>query len=114
MANKIEYRVGKLEIHVAEHRTVLKSISDSLERLDGKMEGLDHVIRGNGSPGLAATAATVALRLDSLESSRNKWRDLFFTVAGCVVGGLILFLIQQQWSQKHDLHNDLPTMQQKP
>lgn len=104
MGNKLEIRVTKMEV-------VLKTLLETLTRMDARMEGMDHVIRGNGKPGLVADMATTVVRLDSLESSRNKWRDLFFTVAGCVVGGVILFLIQQQWSVRHDQQSVSPVQQ---
>lgn len=93
--NKLEVRVAKIEVG-------LKAIIETLTRMDARMEGLDHVIRGNGKPGLVADTATISLRVGELEVSRNKWRDLFFTVAGCVVGGFVLYLLQQTWSVHHE------------
>lgn len=104
MGNKIEVRVAKIE-------TVFGTLLETLKRMDERMEGMDHVIRGNGKPGLVSDVRDVVSRVATLETSRNKWRDMFFSVVGIVVGGVILFLIQQQWSIHHEQSSVSPVQQ---
>lgn len=108
---KLSDRVNKLEVRNAEDKVMLKNISDTVARLDEKMTGLDHVIRGNGAPGMKATVDAIAVRVGSLEEKRSKWRDLAFTVGGGILVGL--FLNYMKPGVYHDQQN-LSPVQQKP
>lgn len=106
---KINERVAKLEAKFS-------AIHDYLADLNEKMEGLDHVIRGNGAPGLAAKVDAIKTRVETIESGRSRWRDAFFTVAGGIVVGIVVFLFSQSWSDSHvkPTVQSVPQMQQKP
>ena len=104
----------KLIERVTQVESVIPAIHNELKRLNDTMEGLDHVIRGNGSPGLVERVGTIVSKIENLEGTRNRWRDAFFTVGGGVIVGVAVFLFSNQWSSNHDLHHDLPAMQQKP
>lgn len=98
---KINERVARLEAIVPE-------INEKLGRLDAKMDGLDHVVRGNGAPGLAA-------KVESLTSTHRRWRDVTFTIAGGIVVGVVVSIFSS-WSASH-VKQQVQTMsnvQQKP
>lgn len=106
---KTNERVAKLE-------EKFESIHGSLASLNDKMDGLDHVIRGNGSPGLAAKVDVIATKVETIEGGRSRWRDAFFTVSGGIVVGIAVFLFSQSWSDRHvkQPNQSVPQMQQKP
>jgi len=83
MATKLEVRLVKLEDRHDE-------IMTRLVNMDKKLDGLDHVIRGNGSPGLATKVETQEQRLKELEGdqgdTKRSWKD--FSIL-CVSGGLV-------------------------
>lgn len=91
---KINERVAKLE-------AVLPAIHDQLVSMNEKMVGLDHVIRGNGAPGLAAKVDAIKTRVETIEGGRSRWRDAFFTVSGGIVVGVVVFLFSQSWSDHY-------------
>lgn len=110
---KVDERLTKLEVKGAEDRIMLKGISETLKSLDEKMTGLDHVIRGNGSPGMKATVDAIAVRVVSLEEKRSKWRDLAFTVGGGVLVGLLLNYLKPLGAN-HVNQPSVSQVQQKP
>lgn len=110
---KITDRVEKLEVKAAEDRVMLKGISDTLKGMDEKMTGLDHVIRGNGSPGMKATVEAIAVRVGSLEGKRSKWRDLAFTVGGGILVGIALNYLRPLGANHVD-QQSVSKVQQKP
>lgn len=103
---KVNERVAKLE-------GMLPAIHDALQDMNAKMDGLDHVIRGNGAPGLAAKVDAIKTRVETIEGGRNRWRDAFFTVAGGIVVGISVFLFSANWSANHGKSN-LPEVSAKP
>lgn len=106
---KTNERVAKLE-------EKFSSIHDALVEMNVKMDGLDHVIRGNGSPGLAAKVDAIKTRVETIEGGRSRWRDAFFTVSGGIVVGIAVFLFSQSWSQSHVKQpiQSVSQVQQKP
>jgi hypothetical protein len=96
--------------------TLVPTILEKLTAMDAKMDGLDHVIRGNGAPGLAAKVDAIKTRVETIEGGRNRWRDAFFTVAGGITVGVSVFLFSQSWSDRHvkQANQSVPAMQQKP
>ena len=82
MAKGLEVRVVKLE-------DAYKFITEQLIELNQKMTGMDHVVRGNGTPGLATQMQLQDQRIKNLERARKGWKD--FTVL-CVSGGLVAVL----------------------
>lgn len=94
----------------------LTEIMAKLNTMDGKIDGLDHIIRGNGTPGLVTKLELHAVRLKTLEGSRHRWRDAFFTVSGGIVVGIAVFLFSQSWSDGHVKQpvQSVPQVQQKP
>lgn len=101
-------RLAKLE-------TIIPVIHESLATLNEKMDGMDHIIRGNGAPGLAQKVDSIKQRVELIEGGRNRWRDACFTVVGGVLVGVTVFLFSSLWSN----HNAIPIqsvsqMQQKP
>lgn len=95
---------------------IVPAIHEKLKELNDTMTGLDHVVRGNGAPGLAAKVDAIKTRVETIEGGRNKWRDAFFTVAGGIVVGIAVFLFSQLWSASHVKQpaQDLSQVQQKP
>lgn len=91
-------------------------VMDKLEVMDKKLDGLDHIIRGNGTPGLVTKMELHAVRLKALEGSRHRWRDAFFTIAGGIAVGIVVFLFSQSWSDGHvkQQPQNMSQMQQKP
>lgn len=89
----------------------LPEIMAKLELMDKKIDGLDHIIRGNGTPGLVTKMELHAVRLKTLEGSRHRWRDAFFTVAGGIIVGIAVFLFSQSWSAHHVSQNLSPVQQ---
>lgn len=88
--NKLDKRVTILESNHKESMTIL-------QRLDERMEHMDHIIRGNGSPGLVTQIEVLQTKTDliskSLEdqketskddaktSNDHKWRWVFWAVS---------------------------------
>lgn len=106
----------KLNERVAKVEAILPAIHDQLVEMNVKMTGLDHVIRGNGAPGLAAKVDAIKTRVETIEGGRNRWRDAFFTVAGGIIVGVVVFLFSQSWSDHHVKQQiqTVPDVQQKP
>lgn len=106
---KINERVASLE-------AVIPAIHQQLAEMNGKMDGLDHVIRGNGSPGLASKVDAIKTRVETIEGGRSRWRDAFFTVSGGIVVGIAVFLFSQSWSEHHakQINQSVSQVQQKP
>lgn len=96
---KVSDRITALE-------TLIPAIHEKLKSLDEKMDGLDHIVRGNGTPGLAA-------KVENLTSFHRRWRDVFFAVLGGVVIGVTVSMFTS-WSHRHAKQQDMPQMQQKP
>lgn len=106
----------KINERVAQLEAIIPAIHGQLSEMNEKMSGLDHVIRGNGAPGLAAKVDAIKTRVETIEGGRNRWRDAFFTVSGGIVVGITVFLFSQSWSDHHaqPTIQNLPQMQQKP
>lgn len=79
MAQKWEVRIVKVE-------DAYKSILGKLQEMDSRLVGMDHVIRGNGRPGLVAKAEVIDQRLKNLETNKRDWKDLIAMIVG---GGLV-------------------------
>lgn len=104
MGNKQDTRITKIE-------TMFATLFETLKKMDERLEGMDHVIRGNGAPGLVSDVRDITTRVTSMEGSRNRWRDLCFTMVGGIVVGVAVYLFSTSWSKSHDTKN-LPQMQQ--
>lgn len=104
---KTTERLAKLE-------TIVPVIHDALQDLNKKMDGMDHIIRGNGAPGLAQKVEAIKVKVEAIEGGRNRWRDVCFTVVGGVIVGVVVFLFSNLWSDRHASPNQtVPQMQQK-
>lgn len=79
MAQKPEIRLVKLE-------DGHKNIMDKLMSMDERLIGMDHVIRGNGRPGLVSKVEVIENKIANLEINKKDWRDF---VAMGVSGGLV-------------------------
>lgn len=79
MAQKSEIRIVKLE-------NGQKNIMDKLHEMNETLNGMDHVIRGNGRPGLVAKVEVIENKIVNLEVGKKDWRDF---VAMGVSGGLV-------------------------
>lgn len=95
--NKLDKRVTILETNHKESMTIL-------QRLDERMEHMDHIIRGNGSPGLVTqievlqnqteaiskslAEAKETAKDDAKTSSDHKWQWLYWAVTLLVVEGI--------------------------
>lgn len=60
--NKIDKRIVVLESHAKESMTIL-------QRLDERMEHMDHIIRGNGSPGLVTKIEVLQTQTEEIRKS---------------------------------------------
>lgn len=60
--NKIDKRVTALESTSKESMTIL-------QRLDERMEHMDHIIRGNGSPGLVTQIQVLQTQTEEIRKS---------------------------------------------
>lgn len=87
MGQKLEIRVTKLEDR---HSAILEKLKEMGDRLIG----MDHVIRGNGSPGLVAKLATHNERIKALEEKKRSWKDLTASVVSGGVVAIIAALLQ--------------------
>lgn len=76
---KIEVRVVKLE-------DAYKGIRDILRDMNERLVGMDHVIRGNGRPGIVTDVETLKQAVKDLKSNRKDWKDFVVMVVG---GGLV-------------------------
>lgn len=79
MANKAEIRLIKLE-------DGHKNIMGKLHEMNDTLNGMDHVIRGNGRPGLVAKVEVIENKIEHLEVGKKDWKDF---VAMGVSGGLV-------------------------
>lgn len=85
MAKKdIEIRVVKLEDGQG-------AIMNQLTKMDDTLVGMDHVIRGNGGPGLTTKVETQEQRLKELEKARKSWKDFMVLILS---GGLVALLAE--------------------
>lgn len=95
--NKLDKRVTILESNSKESMTIL-------QRLDERMENMDHIIRGNGAPGLVAKIEVLQLQTEAIRTSLaeqketakddaktskdHKWQWLYWAVTLIVVEGI--------------------------
>ena len=81
MAQKWELRLERMESTLADVKTTV--------------DGLDHIIRGNGNLGLVATQELQDLRIKTLEDDKKSWvkswRELIILMAS---GGVIAVLTE--------------------
>lgn len=76
----------KMEVRVVQLEDGLKNIMSKLMDMDSRLTGMDHVIRGNGSPGLVSKTDVIDQRIKNLEGNKRDWKDLLAMVIG---GGLV-------------------------
>lgn len=79
MGNNLEIRIVKVE-------DAYKALMKKLLEMDEKLTGMDHVIRGNGRPGLVTKFELQEQRIKTLENNKKDWKDL---IALCISGGLV-------------------------
>jgi len=79
MAQKWEVRLGRMESTLADVKSTV--------------DGLDHIIRGNGNLGLVATQSMQDMRIKALENDKKSrmksWHEVLILVAS---GGVIAVL----------------------
>lgn len=79
----------ELEIRVVKLEDGQDAIMTKLTKMDSTMDGIDHVIRGNGGPGLTTKIETQEQRLKELEKARKSWKDFMVLI---VSGGMVAFI----------------------
>ena len=89
-SSKVENRITKLEANT-------ESIKTALVAIDAKLDGLDHVIRGNGSPGVAAKVSAVQEDLAELKAGKDRVREALYAAYGGLGVGIILYVVQHIW-----------------
>lgn len=86
MSKKPEVRLIQLE---EAHKTIM----DKLVSMDERLVGMDHVIRGNGRPGLVAKTEVIEQRLKGLEGNRRDWKNFIAaTLGGGLVAGITMVM----------------------
>lgn len=76
----------KLDVRMVKVEDACKNIMSKLMEMDTRLTGMDHVIRGNGRPGLVAKVEVQETRLKTLESNKRDWKDFTAMIIG---GGLV-------------------------
>ena len=69
-------------------------MEDTLNEVKGKVDGLDHIIRGNGNPGIVATQELHDLRIKTLEKHKKSWREFTILMASGGVVALLTAVVQ--------------------
>jgi hypothetical protein len=85
--NGIEMRVVKIE-------TVILGVAETLARLDTRMEAMDHVIRGNGAPGLSQKVGELKMEIIDLKGDKGMLVNAVYGACGGLIVGLIMFAVQ--------------------
>lgn len=80
-----------LEIRVVKLEDGRDAIMSKLTEMNGTLTGIDHVIRGNGAPGLVTNVEKQDLRIKELEKARKSWKDLMVLI---ISGGLVAFIAE--------------------
>lgn len=68
---KIDERLRKVELDLAEAKPIREQILEKLEKIDKSVEKLDHKINGNGTPGIESRLKDI----ENAEGSRKKAVD---------------------------------------
>jgi NADPH-dependent curcumin reductase CurA len=84
----------KLNERVASLEAIIPSIHETLQKLDERMEGMDHVIRGNGGPGLTQRVGILEDGVKTKESNHSMVVNALYGAVGGLVVGLIVLLCQ--------------------
>lgn len=87
MTQKTEVRIVKLE-------DAYKAIMEKLKEMNERMVGVDHVIRGNGRPGLVTEVETLKQSVKDLKGARKDWKDFMVMIAGGGIVAVITALVQ--------------------
>lgn len=87
MAGKIDLKVAKLEVQLA-------GILPMLKKMDEKIDGLDHVIRGNGAPGLSEKISSLKVEVVELKGDKSRLMNAVYGAVGGLAVGLVMFLVQ--------------------
>lgn len=71
------------------------SVHEKLAALDKKVEGLDYIIRGNGTPGLAARVTILETGSKDTKEEKKEWNK----AKVALLSGLVLSLVANflQW-----------------
>jgi hypothetical protein len=83
-----------LESRVVRVETILVSIAETLTRLDTTMAGMDHVIRGNGAPGLSQKVSELKVEIKELKEDKGMLQHAVYGASGGLIVGLIMFAVQ--------------------
>lgn len=89
---KIDERLRKVELDLAEAKPIREQILDKLEKIDKSVEKLDHRINGNGNPGIDDRLKAI----EASEEGRKKTVDTVVKAAltsmVCAIGSFIYWV----------------------
>lgn len=89
---KIDERLRKVELDLAEAKPIREQILDKLEKIDKSVEKLDHKINGNGNPGIDDRLKAI----EASEEGRKKTVDTVIKAAltsmVCAIGSFIYWV----------------------
>lgn len=76
----------KTEVRLVKLEDAYKGIRDSLREMNERLVGMDHVIRGNGRPGLATDVEILKQDVKTMKAGKKDWKDFLVLV---VSGGIV-------------------------
>jgi hypothetical protein len=80
-----------MEVRIVKLEDGQGAIMGQLTKMDETLVGMDHVIRGNGGPGLTTKFETHDQRIRELEKVRKSWKDFMVLIMS---GGLVALIAE--------------------